>query len=113
VPGKRFRIVRGLPHGGLGLFGWVPALAAVALALFAPSAVATLVGLLCLPVCVWCGVGLRRDDATGEASDWYTARWHLSLTGEWEPRRRRSTAMVGLCLFGIIVSAVRWWWLLG
>jgi hypothetical protein len=55
---------------------------------------------------------LRRDDATGEASDWYTAKWHLSLSGEWEPARRRSTAMIGWCLFGLIVSAGRCWWLL-
>jgi hypothetical protein len=53
---------------------------------------------------------MRRDDATGEASDWYVARWHLSLSGEWEPWRRRSAAVVGWCLFGLLVSAARWRW---
>jgi hypothetical protein len=96
----------------LGLFGWVPSLTAVALALFAHPAVATLVGLLCLSIGAWCAAGLRRDDAAGEASDWYTAKWHVSLSGKWEPARRRSTAIIGCCLFGLIVSAVRWWWLL-
>jgi hypothetical protein len=109
---RRFRIVHGLPRGGLGRVGWAPSLAAVVAALVAHTGVAAAVGLLCLPLCVWCAAGLRRDDAAGEASDWYSARWHLSLLGEWEPTRRRSTAMVGWCLFALLVSAVRCWWLL-
>jgi hypothetical protein len=107
------RLKNGLPRGGLGWIGWVPALASLAVALLVRVDVALGATLLALPVCVWCMVGLRRDAAAGEVMDHYvdddSFNWAEMLSGNFEhPVRRQSHGLLLFGLLGCAVALARW-----
>lgn len=109
--GPRFR--KGLPRGGLGRLGWIPSLGSLAVAWFVRPDLATLAGLLAVPVCVWCGLGLRADEAAGEVSDHYLDEdsfdWKEMLSGNFEhPVRRSSNAMIALAVLACAIALCRW-----
>jgi hypothetical protein len=104
---------KGLPRGGLGQVGWIVALGALAVAWIVRADVALLVGLLALLLCVWCALGLRKDDQAGEVSDFYvddeSVSWRELLAGNWEhPVRRRSNGMIFLGVLGCAIAWCRW-----
>jgi hypothetical protein len=112
--GRRgLRFEHGLPRGGLGRLGWAAALGSFAAAWFVPADWAVGAGLLAVPVCVWCALGLRADDAAGEGSDHYVDEesldWKELLFGNFEhPVRRQSTGMIALSVFGCVIALCRW-----
>lgn len=111
---RGLRVRKGLPRGGLGRVGWLPCLGALATAFLVRADVASLVGVLALPLCVWCALGLRKDDRVGEVSDFYVDDHSVEL-GEllWGnivyKERRHSTTMLVICLVGCLVAWCRWW----
>ena len=109
--GLRFR--KGLPRGGLGQLGWIPALGSLAAAWFVRADMATFTGLLAVPVCIWCALGLRADDTAGEVSDYYvddeSLDWKELLSGNFEhPVRRESNAMITIGVLACVISGCRW-----
>jgi hypothetical protein len=110
--GPRFK--NGLPRGGLGRVGWVPCLGSFAAAWFVRADLALWVGLLAVPVCIWCALGLRKDDAAGEVPDHYVDDeswdWKELLSGNIEhPVRRQSNVMVALGVLACVIAWCRWW----
>ncbi len=111
---RGLRVRKGLPRGGLGRVGWLPCLAALATAFLVRADVAAVVGALALPLCVWCALGLRRDDQAGEVSDYYiddhAVEWGELLWGNivYKERRHSNTILV-ICLLGCLVAWCRWW----
>ncbi len=112
--GKRcgLRFVNGLPRGGLGHLGIVPAVGSVVLSLFVRAELAVLLCLAALPICIWSALGLRRDDAAGEVLDHYEDGHSYSLSGllfgELEhPVRRRSNGIIALAVLGLGIAACR------
>jgi hypothetical protein len=102
-----------LPRGGLGQLGWAPSLGSFAAAWFLRADLAAFAGLLAVPFCVWCALGLRADDATGEGSDPYVDEesldWKELLSGNFEhPVRRQSNAMIALSVLGCAIALCRW-----
>jgi hypothetical protein len=109
------RLTNGVPRGGLGRLGWFPSLGSFALACFVPAAIAFVACLLLIPICVWCAVGLRRDDVAGEYVDHYVDDESLDLkemlSGNFEhPVRRQSSAMVFFGVLGSVIAGCRWLW---
>ena len=109
--GPRFK--RGLPRGGLGLLGWLPSLASFAAAWFLRADLAVMAGLLAVPFCVWCALGLRKDDSTGEVADHYVDEesldWKEVLSGNFEhPVRRQSNAMIAFGVVACVIAGCRW-----
>jgi hypothetical protein len=107
------RFKRGLPRGGLGHVGWLPALGSLAAAFFLRADLASLAGLLAVPLCVWCALGLRKDDEAGEISDHYvdeeSVDWKELLLGNFEhPVRRQSNAMITVGLLACAIACCRW-----
>ena len=107
------RIKNRLPRGGLGWLGWIPALGSFAAAWFARTDVPILVCALAIPLCVWCALGLRKDDSAGESSDHYVDEeswvWSELLAGNFEnPVRRQSNGMVLLGVLGLALALCRW-----
>src|SRR5262245_56615524 len=105
--------MQGLPRGGLGHIGWLPSLGSFAAAWFARADLAVFAGLVAVPSCVWCALGLRSDEAAGEASDHYVDEeslgWKELLSGNFEhPVRRHSSVMVALCVLGCAIALCRW-----
>jgi hypothetical protein len=110
---RSLRFRKGLPRGGLGRLGWVPALGSLAAAWFLRADMATFMGLLTVPVCIWCALGLRADDTAGEVSDYYvddeSLDWTGLLSGNFEqPVRRESNAMITLSVLACVISGCRW-----
>jgi hypothetical protein len=108
------RLKKGLPRGGLGLLGFLPALGSVALSLLARADLAVPGCLPAVALTAWCALGLRKDDAAGEVSDFYEDKRSLVFTellaGNWEhPMRRRSNWMLGAALLGLAIALCRWW----
>src|SRR5262245_30409105 len=106
---RRLRLKHGLPRGGLGQAGWLPSLGSFAAAYFLRADVASFVGLLAIPICVWCAVGLRADEAAGEGSDHYVNDESLDcmelLSRNFEhPVRRHSTVLIALCLLACVIA---------
>jgi hypothetical protein len=106
------RLKKGLPRGGLGLIGFVPALLSLGLALFVRADVAALVCVLLVGACVWCALGLRKDDASGEVADGYVDEESFSfrelLAGNWEhPLRRRSNGILACGALGLGIALCR------
>jgi hypothetical protein len=69
--------------------------------------------LLALPLCVWCALGLRKDDAAGEGSDHYVDEesldWMGLLSGDFEhPVRRQSNGMIALGALACGIAGCRW-----
>ena len=109
--GLRFK--NGIPRGGLGRLGWIPSLGSLAAACFVRADLAFWVGLLALPVCVWCALGLRADDTAGEVSDHYvddeSLDWKELLSGNFEhPVRRHSNVMIAFGVLGCVIALCRW-----
>ena len=107
------RLDNGLPRGGLGRLGWIPSLAAFAAAWFVRPDLAAFVGLLAVPVCLWCALGLRADEAAGEVSDHYvddeSLDWKELLSGNFEhPVRRQSNVMMAIGVLGFAIALCRW-----
>jgi hypothetical protein len=107
------RLKRGLPRGGLGRLGWLPALGSVAAALLLRADLAVLACLLAVPVCAWCAAGLRKDDSAGEVEDHYVDEesldWKELLFGNFEhPLRRRSNGMIVLGVLACVIAGFRW-----
>jgi hypothetical protein len=107
------RLRKGLPRGGLGWLGWLPALTALGCACLTRADVATVVSFLVVPVCVWCALGLRRDDQMGEISDFCVDEesWDLKelLSGNFEhPVRRGSNGMIFLAVVACGIACCRW-----
>jgi hypothetical protein len=107
------RLRKGLPRGGLGWLGWLPALGALACAVLTRADVATLVSFLAVPVCVWCALGLRKDDQAGEICDFGVDEeswdWKELLSGNFEhPVRRQSNGMIFLAVLAFAVACCRW-----
>jgi hypothetical protein len=76
--------------------------------------VALWASLLAVPVCVWCALGLRKDDAAGEVSDYYVDEESYSLkemlSGNFEhPVRRGSNALVFIGVLACVIAWSRWW----
>jgi hypothetical protein len=110
---RDWRLHRGLPRGGLGRIGWVPALAATAAGFLAQADLAALTGSLVVPLCVWCALGLRKDDQAGELSDYYvddeSLDWKEALSGNFtNPVRRHSNGMIVLAGLGCAIAWCRW-----
>src|SRR5262245_24767545 len=110
---RGLRLKQGLPRGGLGRLGWIPSLGSFAAACLVRADLAALVGLLAAPVCVWCALGLRADEAAGEVSDHYvddeSLDWKDLLSGNFEhPVRRHSNAMIALCVLACAVALCGW-----
>ncbi|HZY87785.1 MAG TPA: hypothetical protein VFE78_23315 [Gemmataceae bacterium] len=108
------RLQKGLPRGGLGQFGWAPALGTPAAAFFLRPDLVALAGVLAFPLCVWCALGLRQDEWAGEGQDHYvdedSVEWGELLLGNIvHPERRQSTVMIVFCLLGCLVAVCRWW----
>src|SRR5262249_6453058 len=111
--GPRFKY--GLPRGGLGRLGWLPSLGSLAAAWFLRVDLAVGACLLAVPVCVWCALGLRKDDAAGEVSDQYVDEesldWKELLWGNFEhPVRRSSNVMITLSIVACAIAECRWLW---
>lgn len=109
--GLRFK--NGLPRGGLGWIGYLPALGSLAAALFLQADIAVGVTVLVLPICVWCMLGLRSDAAEGEVEDHYvdddSVNWTELLSGNFEhPVRRQSTGLLLLGLLACAIALARW-----
>jgi hypothetical protein len=107
------RLKHGLPRGGVGRLGWVAALGSLALACFVRADVASIVGVLAFPVSVWCALGLRADDASGEVSDHYVDEesfdWKEMLSGDFvHPVRRASNWMIGIGMLALAIALCRW-----
>jgi hypothetical protein len=107
------RLQHGLPRGGLGRLGWLPSLGSVAAACFLRADLAVVACLLAVPCCVWCALGLRKDDAAGEVSDHYvderSLNWKELLWGNFEhPVRRRSNAMITFSVLACLIAWCRW-----
>jgi hypothetical protein len=69
--------------------------------------------LAAVPVCVWCALGLRKDDAAGEVSDHYVDEESLDvkglLAGDFEhPVRRGSNALMTLAVLAAVIAWSRW-----
>lgn len=96
MAGKRWpRIRKWLPRGGLGLIGYGISAGAFVCALLIQAWIALLVAGFSLPLCIWCAVGLRRDEAAEEIADQYVARGDSvrlldMLSGQFESVRRMS-----------------------
>jgi hypothetical protein len=93
--------------------GWLPALGSLAAAFLAPADLAAVAGLLAVPLCVWCALGLRKDDQAGEASDYYVDDeswdWKEALSGNFaHPVRRHSNGMIVLAALGCTIAVLRW-----
>ena len=109
---RGIRIKKGLPRGGLGHAGSLVGLASLAVALFVRADVAVTVCVLLLPVCIWCGLGLRKDASAGEISDeWIddeSLDWRELLSGNFEsPVRRHSTGIVVLASAALVIAVCR------
>jgi hypothetical protein len=110
---RGLRVRHGLPRGGLGQLGWAPLIGALAATWFAHAELAAAVSVLAVPLCVWCALGLRADDAAGEAADHYvddeSLDWKELLSGNFEhPVRRQSTVMIVLSVLVCVLALCRW-----
>jgi hypothetical protein len=110
---RGIRLKKGLPRGGLGLLGYLFAGASLMMAFYVRSEFAVWLCLLMLPVCIWCALGLRKDDDAGEVSDLYVDEESLSFTellaGNVEnPVRRKSNGLIVLCVIGIMIALCRY-----
>jgi hypothetical protein len=110
---RGWRLDHGLPRGGLGRIGWLPSLGSLAAAFLAPADFAALAGLLAVALCVWCALGLRKDDQADEVSDYYeddeSWNWKEVLSGNFvHPVRRHSNSMIVLAGLGCAIACCRW-----
>lgn len=110
--GVRFR--NGLPRGGLGYLGWIPGLGSFAVAWLVRADIAIPACLLVVPVCVWCALGLRKDDSAGELSDHYvddeSINWTELMSGNFEYQvRRQSNGLILLGVASFLIALCRWW----
>jgi hypothetical protein len=77
---------------------------------------ADIAGWICLlaaPVCVWCALGLRKDDAAGELSDHYVDEdsldWNELLDGNFQYKvRRSSNVLTAICVLACVIAWCRW-----
>jgi hypothetical protein len=107
--GPRFKAW--LPRGGLGFAGFGGPVAVVLCSVLADARVALGVAAANVLLCVWCAVGLRRDDAAGEVADRYTTsgrglRLMDMLSGQWESERRISTDLILTSLLVLVLAVV-------
>jgi hypothetical protein len=110
---RGWRLHQGLPRGGLGRVGWLPALGSLGAAFLAPADIAAYAGVLVVPLCVWCALGLRKDDQAGEVSDFYvddeSLDWKEALSGNFtHPVRRHSNAMIVVAGLACVIAWCRW-----
>jgi hypothetical protein len=104
------RIARGLPRGGVG-YGCIPvAIGALLVGCLGRGPVAVVVRCLALPLCIWLGLGLHRDDRFGEAIDILVMDsddkgfWGTGSSGElW----RLSSLSILACAVSIVIAALR------
>jgi hypothetical protein len=110
--GPRFEA--GLPRGGLGFAGFLAPCPALLCAVWANTILAFGVAVACLLVSVWCAIGLRRDDAAGEVTDFYMTKAKGPgllniLDGDWEPPerpRRISTILIITNLPALMITVI-------
>jgi hypothetical protein len=109
---KRPRFKHGLLRGGLGRMGWVPSLGSFAAAWFVRPDIVLYAGLVTIPICIWCALGLRADHSAGERSDFYVDDESYDLkemvSGDLvHPVRRHSNAMIFFCVLGCLIALCR------
>ena len=108
------RISDGLPRGGLGYIGLVPAAVSIVCGLYLAIPFACLLSVCCAAMCLWLGWGLRQDGEAGEKLDIVVVpRKEDWIETEWSGRDlifRVSTVIMVGGVTGLAISLARLFW---
>ncbi len=108
------RISDGLPRGGLGYIGLVPAAVSIVCGLYLAIPFACVLSVCCAAMCLWLGWGLRQDGEAGEKIDivdihnregWLETKWSYQ-----DSIFRVSTVIMVGGVTGLAISLARLFW---